>query len=92
VLVLETWTTPAALTAAGKTKVRTRLLKKAPRLGGWLTEEVFAALAAQTVVVTGTNAAGFVLPRRASRRCGSSAPKSPNRSRNSWRRTLFPRS
>ena len=64
-LVLETWTTPAALTAAGKTKVRTRLLKKAPRLGGRLTEEIFAALAAQTVVVTGTNAAGVVLPRLA---------------------------
>jgi len=66
VLVLETWTTPAALTAAGKTKVRTRLLKKAPRLGGRLTDEIFAALAAQTVVVvTGTNAAGIVLPRLA---------------------------
>jgi len=45
--------------------VRTRLLKKAPRLGGRLTEEIFAALAAQTVVVTGTNAAGVVLPRLA---------------------------
>ncbi len=63
--LLETWPTPAALTAAGKTKVRTRLLKKAPRLGGRLTDEIFAALAAQTVVVTGTNAAGIVLPRLA---------------------------
>jgi transposase len=63
--LLETWPTPAALTAAGKTRVRTRLLKKAPRLGGRLTEEIFAALAAQTVVVTGTNAAGIVLPRLA---------------------------
>jgi Transposase IS116/IS110/IS902 family len=42
-----------------------RLLKRAPRLGGRLTEEIFAALAAQTVVVTGTNAAGVVLPRLA---------------------------
>ena len=58
--LLETWPTPAALTTAGKTRVRTRLLKKAPRLGGRLTEEIFAALAAQTVVVTGTNAAGPV--------------------------------
>ena len=63
--LLETWPTPAALTTAGKTRVRTRLLKKAPRLGGRLTEEIFAALAAQTVVVTGTNAAGVVLPRLA---------------------------
>ena len=63
--LLETWPTPAALTSAGKSRVRTRLLKKAPRLGGRLTEEIFAALAAQTVVVTGTNAAGVVLPRLA---------------------------
>src|SRR5690242_9161899 len=60
--LLQTWPTPATLAAAGKTKVRTRLLKRAPRLGGRLTEEIFAALAAQTVVVTGTNAAGIVLP------------------------------
>jgi len=63
--LLETWPTPAALAAAGKARVRTRLLKKAPRLGGRLTEEIFAALGAQTVVVTGTNAAGVVLPRLA---------------------------
>jgi transposase len=62
--LLETWPTPATLTTAGKARVRTRLLKKAPRLGSRLTEEIiFAALAAQTVVVTGTNAAGVVLPR-----------------------------
>ena len=41
--LIETWPTPAALTTAGKTRVRTRLLKKAPRLGGRLTEEIFAA-------------------------------------------------
>ena len=63
--LIETWPTPAALTAAGKTKVRSRLLKRAPRLGGRLTEDIFAALAAQTVIVTGTNAAGVVLPRLA---------------------------
>jgi transposase len=63
--LLETWSTPTALAAAGKTRVRTRLLKKAPRLGGRLAEDIFAALAAQTVVVTGTNAAGVVLPRLA---------------------------
>ena len=60
--LLETCFTPAAFAATGKTRVRTRLLKKAPRLGGRLTEEIFAA---QTVVVTGTNAAGVVLPRLA---------------------------
>ena len=63
--LLETCPTPGALTAAGKTRVRSRLLKRAPRLGGRLTEEIFAAVAAQTVVVTGTNAAGIVLPRLA---------------------------
>ena len=45
--------------------MRSRLLKRAPRIGARLTEEIFAALAAQTVVVTGTNAAAVVLPRLA---------------------------
>ena len=36
--LVETWPTPATLAAADKTRVRTRLLKKAPRLGGRLTE------------------------------------------------------
>ena len=63
--LLETWPVPADLTAAGKSKVRTRLLKRAPHIGGRRTEEIFAALAAQTVVVTGTNAAAVVLPRLA---------------------------
>lgn len=63
--LLETWPIPADLTTAGITKVRTRLLRKAPRLGPRLTDDIFGALAAQTVVVTGTNAAGVVLPRLA---------------------------
>src|SRR5450755_3279340 len=63
--LLETWPIPADLTKAGKSKVRSRLLKRAPRIGARLTEEIFAALAAQTVVVTGTNAAAVVLPRLA---------------------------
>ena len=61
--LLETWPIPADLTKAGKSKVRSRLLKRAPRIGARLTEEIFAAMAAQTVVVTGTNAAAVVLPR-----------------------------
>src|SRR6476619_700490 len=60
--LLETWPTPSALTTAGKARVRTRLLKKAPRLVGRLTDEIFAALAAQTVVVTGTNAPASSCP------------------------------
>jgi len=93
----ETWLIPADLTKAGQTKVHSWPLKRAPRIGARLTEEIFAALAAQTVVVTGTNAAAVVLPRLAasSRRCAPSAPsapRSPRRSTNSWRRTLFPRS
>lgn len=63
--LLQTWPTPAALTKAGRTRVRTRLLRNAPRLGPRLAEEIFTALAEQTVVVTGTNAAGVVLPRLA---------------------------
>ena len=86
--LLETWPIPADLTKTGKTKVRSRPLKRAPRIGARLTEEISAALAAQTVVVTGTNAAAVVLPRLAAS-SRPSAPRSPRRSKNSWQRTLF---
>jgi hypothetical protein len=93
--LLETWPTPATLTTAGKARVRNRLLKKAPRLGGRLTEEIFAALAAQTVVVTGhqRRRRGPAPAGRAARGAASAnAQRSPKRSTNSWRHTLFPRS
>ena len=51
--------------AAGTTRMATRLLKLAPRMGRRLAEEITQALTEQTVVVVGTNAAATVLPRLA---------------------------
>jgi len=63
--LIQTWPTPADLKAAGVKRIATRLTKGAPRMGRRLAEEITAALAEQTVVVAGTNAAGTVLPRLA---------------------------
>ena len=46
----------------GPGHVRARLRKHAPRLANTLTEEIFEALAQQTVVVAGTEAAATVVP------------------------------
>lgn len=51
--------------AAGTTRMATRLLKLAPRMGRRLAEEITQALSEQTVVVIGTHAAATVLPRLA---------------------------
>lgn len=63
--LLRTWPTPAQLRAAGPKRVATRLKRLAPRMYARLTEEIFTALDAQTVVVIGTNAASVVLPQLA---------------------------
>jgi len=63
--LLRIWPTPAALRAAGRKRVAARLKRQAPRMYDRLTEEVFDALDAQTVVVVGTNAAAVVLPQLA---------------------------
>lgn len=56
---------PAVIAAAGRRKVATIVRKHAPRIGARLTDDIFAALDAQTVVVPGTTAAESVLPRLA---------------------------
>jgi transposase len=63
--LLRTWPTPAALRAAGRKRVATRLKKEAPRIYARLAQEIFDALDAQTVVVVGTQAAAVVLPQLA---------------------------
>lgn len=63
--LIQTWPTPADLKSAGTKRITTRLLKRAPRMGKRLAEEIATALAEQTVVVAGTSAAGIVLPRLA---------------------------
>ncbi len=63
--LLQRYPSPAALKAAGTTRLGNRLVKLAPRLGRRLAEDISAALSEQTVVVVGTNAASLVLPRLA---------------------------
>lgn len=57
--------TPAALQWAGRGHVISRLKKLAPRMAVRLTDEIFAALAEQTTVVTGTSAAEHIVSRLA---------------------------
>jgi transposase len=63
--LLEKYPTPASLKRAGRKRVATFMRKYAPRAGGRWTSEVFDALDQQTVVVSGTDAAGLVLRRLA---------------------------
>jgi transposase len=63
--LLQRYPSPAALAAAGPTRLGNRLVKLAPRIGRRLAGEVSEALAQQTVVVVGTNATTIVLPRLA---------------------------
>jgi transposase len=63
--LLQHYPSPAAMKTAGTTRMATRLLKLAPRMGRRLAEEITQALSEQTVVVVGTNAAATVLPRLA---------------------------
>lgn len=63
--LLAKYPTPAALRKAGHARVETLLRKHAPRAGKRWAAEVFAALDEQTVVVSGTGAAGIVVPQLA---------------------------
>ena len=63
--LLQHYPSPAAMKSAGAARMATRLLKRAPRIGRRLAEEITQALSEQTVVVVGTNAAATVLPRLA---------------------------
>jgi transposase len=63
--LIETWPTPADLAAAGTKRISTRLAKRAPRLATRLAKQIAQALSEQSVVVTGTDAAGIVLPKLA---------------------------
>ncbi|WP_028278457.1 IS110 family transposase [Arthrobacter sp. H5] len=63
--LLQHYPSPAAMKTAETTRMATRLLKLAPRMGRRLAEDITQALSEQTVVVVGTNAAATVLPRLA---------------------------
>ena len=49
---LARWGTPTALRSAGKARVRTRIAKRSPRTAQRLTEAIWAALDAQSLIVT----------------------------------------
>lgn len=63
--LLQRYPSPQALQAAGRARLANRMRKLAPRIADRLAEDIVAALAEQTVVVTGTAAAAHVLPRLA---------------------------
>jgi len=63
--LLVKYPTPETLRKAGQKRVAALLSRHAPRAGKTWTQDVFAALGEQTVVVAGTNAAGTVLPQLA---------------------------
>ena len=63
--LLQRYPSPAALRAAGETRLASRLAILVPRLGPRLATEIVQALTEQTVVVPGTSAAGVVLPKLA---------------------------
>ncbi|OBB47813.1 IS110 family transposase, partial [Nocardia sp. 852002-51244_SCH5132740] len=56
---------PAGIAKTGRKRVTAVAVKHAPRMGARLADDIFTALAAQTVTVPGTAAADLVLPRLA---------------------------
>ncbi|MBD2763729.1 IS110 family transposase [Kocuria sp. cx-455] len=65
ITLLTRYPSPARLRTAGRGHVRSVLKKHAPRLAEKLTEEIFTALAEQSVIVTGTSAAEKIIGRLA---------------------------
>lgn len=68
--LIQTWPTPDALRKAGQKRVNARLKRLAPKMFNRLTGQIFDALSEQTVIVTGTEAAGIVLPQLAAMLAG----------------------
>mgnify|MGYP002724471878 CR=1 FL=1 len=60
--VLVTWPTPDRLRKAGRARIDAKLKKHGARRHSAWTQEILDALAKQTVTVTGTEAAGIVIP------------------------------
>ena len=63
--LLQRYPSPEKLASLGEKKLAAQLCKLAPRLGKRLAADIAQALAEQSVVVQGTNAAAVVLPRLA---------------------------
>ena len=60
--LLERYGSPAQLRKAGRRRLISMLRPKAPRMAERLVEDIFDALAEQTVVVPGTDAAALIFP------------------------------
>ena len=60
--VIATWSTPAALRKAGRARIDAKLKANGCRRHATWAQDIIDALAKQTVVVAGTDAAGVVLP------------------------------
>ena len=65
--VIAAWPTPTALRKAGRARIDAKLKKHGARRHAAWAGKIVSALGRQTVTVTGTEAAGTVLPRPASR-------------------------
>ena len=59
--VLAKWATPTALRSAGQARIRARMAKRSPRIAAKVTEEVWAALDAQTITLPGEAAWGRII-------------------------------
>ncbi|MGB5757584.1 MAG: IS110 family transposase [Acidimicrobiales bacterium] len=59
--VLGRWSTPSALRAAGKTKIRNVIKKRSPRLAAKVTDEIWSALDAQTLTLPAEDTWGEVV-------------------------------
>ena len=58
---LRRWPTPESLTAAGRTKVRNAIKKRSPRLAAKISDEIFDALATQSVVLPAEQTWGEII-------------------------------
>jgi transposase len=56
--VLSKWSTPEAIRTAGRPRVKSLLMKHHPRIGARISEDIFAALDQQSIVLSGTRALG----------------------------------
>ncbi len=59
--LLARWSTPSGLRAAGKTRIRTTVKRRSPRLANKVTDEIWAALEAQTVTLPAESTWGEVI-------------------------------
>ena len=89
--LLQRYTSPAAMKAAGTLRLGNRLIKLTPRMGRRLADEITQALGEQTVVVTGRTRPAPCFPGSLNNSPHSAVSGQNSRSRlnASWRLILF---